>query len=100
MVSILKKLIGPLVDIVLLPWLQSQVIRTQRDRERAETIKIVAEAAARQLVRELPNADWARLVNVLIIRIAQELPGSAATENPRVLKRVAEAALSVAGAKQ
>jgi len=91
--SILKRLIGPLVDIILIPWLQSQVLRTQRDRERAETIRIVAEAAAAQLVRERPEAEWAHLVGVLVRRISESLPPSARVSEP-IVRRVAEAALS------
>jgi hypothetical protein len=95
--SILKRLIGPLVDIVLIPWLLSSVLRTQRDRERAETIRIVAEAAAAQLVRERPEAEWAHLIGVLVRRISEGLPPAARVDGPvagTVYRRAAEAALA------
>lgn len=96
MFKILRGLIGPIVEIVIAPWLLSKVIRNQNDAARAQTIEIIARAAAAQLVAENPNAEWAKLVNLLILQLGDAIPPGVRTDNAQVLRRVSEAALRAA----
>ena len=92
--KILKSLLPYLIEIVVAPLLRPIV---ERNLGRARVIEIVADAVAGQLVAEFPDAEWARLVQMAIQELAEELPPSVKTSNVDVLRRVAVAALEKRG---
>lgn len=96
MFGMLKKLIGPVIEIVIAPLIALWI---QNNLQRARAIKIVAEAVAAQLLVEFPAAEWAILLDLAVRRLGEQLPPGIRTANQVVLRDAAVAALKAAGAK-
>ena len=78
MFGFFKALARTAVDLIVLPWLITQVIRTGRDKNRAQTIEIIARAAAAQVLAEFPQSEWAVLVDQIVRQLGDALPPSKA----------------------
>lgn len=90
--SIIETVLTPLA-VMAGGWLVQRVLKTPKDWERANTAEIVAQAAAAQLVRELPDARWDDLVQRLVNIIADQLKRFANIDNPVNVQRIAESAI-------
>jgi hypothetical protein len=75
----------------------AHAIKTPKDSERASLLKILAESAAAVVVNLMPNADWAKLLEAVIHRLAGE--STIPTKNTQVLVNAATAALVALGKK-
>lgn len=87
--SFLKSLVSPLVSLVLLPWLQTKVLRTAEDKNRFELIAAISGEAADVLVQAYPGDD----IPALIDRVVDDVSDAVPTTNRTVIYRAATAAV-------
>ena len=87
--SFFKSLVAPLVSLVLLPWLQTKVLRTAEDKNRFELIAAISGEAADVLVLKYPGDDVPALIDRVIDDVANAVP----TTNRTVIYRAAAAAV-------
>lgn len=94
----LKAIVQPIVSIVIAPYLLKKVLVTKTDKDRATIIEIMAVAAARQIVRENPDAEWAELIELMVRSLADEInfPQGSTARN-RIVSAALDEVLAGAG---
>lgn len=90
--NILESMLTP-IAVMAGGWLVQRVLKKPKDWERANTAQIIAQAAAAQLVRELPDARWDDLVQRLVSIISDQLRRFANIDNHANVQRIAEEAI-------
>lgn len=87
--GLIRAIVTPVVQIVLIPWLASKVIVTSTDQKRYDLIAGIAKEAAEEAVLRLPGMQ----VDDIIAEVVDQIRASVPTTAEEVIYRAAAAAV-------